>query len=355
MKQILINGRFAAQNLSGVQRFATEVTRALARLAPERVSVLAPPGAVTGAAADLPGLRAVGRGGGQAWEQLQLPCFAKQGLLVNLGNTAPLLARRQLIVIHDTGVFDTPEAYSWKFRAWYRLMQKAVVRRGAILVTISEFSREQIARNFAIDPARIHVMGEGADHMDRLGTDDTVLERHELQRHEFVLAAGNLAAHKNLAALGALAEALAVREIPLVITGASGGAAFNAAGAGLPQTARYIGRVSDAALKSLYQAAGCFVFPSRYEGFGLPPIEAMACGCPVVAGAIPPVIEACRDAVLYASPARPEQLAAQVLWLMGDPARRASLGELGRARAKKHRWDEAAAQLLAIIDSDGGI
>ena len=120
-------------------------------------------------------------------------------------------------------------------------------------------------------------MPEGADHVGRIVAEDEILSVNALQPGGFVLAVGTLAAHKNLVALGALARALAQRDVPLIIAGGLGGLAFKGGGASaLPQPARYIGRVSDGQLKALYEAAACFVFPSRYEGFGLPVVEAMA-------------------------------------------------------------------------------
>lgn len=101
----------------------------------------------TGGAALYRGAREVGRLQGQAWEQWELPRAVGDGFLVNLGNTAPLRGRRQLIVIHDAGVFSTPDAYSRKFRTWYKFMQAWLVWRKTPIVAVSEFSRQEIIRH----------------------------------------------------------------------------------------------------------------------------------------------------------------------------------------------------------------
>jgi glycosyltransferase involved in cell wall biosynthesis len=344
-----INGRFATQALSGVQRFAIEITRALQ--AQGGYELITPPG---GRAA-WPQAREAGRRQGQAWEQLELPRAAAGTVLLNLGNTAPLLRRRQLIVIHDAGVFSTPEAYSKAFRSWYKLMQGWLARSGVPIVTVSEFSRREILAHLPAKPAQVAVMPEGADHMDRIDAAPEILARHNLARNGYVLCVGTLAAHKNLSALSALAQALAARNVPLVMVGGLGGAAFQGADTSrLPQPARYIGRVSDAELKALYQAAGCFVFPSRYEGFGLPAVEAMACGCPVVAADISALREACGDAAAFCNPAAPEDIAVKVLALLDDPAHQASLRQRGTARAAALTWRAAAARLHSILEQNFG-
>jgi glycosyltransferase involved in cell wall biosynthesis len=345
---LFVNGRFFSQPLSGVQRFATEITEAMRRLQPGRVVVLAPPGSQTAA----PFARVVGSRGGQVWEQYELPQHAGAGLLLNLGNTAPLRLRAQLVVIHDAGVFATPDAYAWKFRLWYKLVQRLLLARGARVVTVSKFSRSELVRHLGADPAQVDVISEGADHMAAIVADGTVLAR--LPPGRFVLAVGNLAAHKNLPALGALAVRLAARGESLVITGGLAGGAFRATGpAALPQPACYVGRVSDGELKALYENAACLVFPSRYEGFGLPAVEAMACGCAVVASRIAALQETCADAAIYADPASPGDIADQVCRLLDDPATQEAMRRSARARGSVFTWARAATQLIAIADRAG--
>jgi glycosyltransferase involved in cell wall biosynthesis len=346
---LYVNGRFLMQPLSGVQRFATEITAALLRRHPGRVVVLGPGGAADGSAP----VRAVGRRRGQAWEQLELAAHAADGVLINLGNTAPLRLRAQVVVIHDAGVFATPEAYDWKFRLWYKFAQKQLLRRGAGVIAVSQFARRELVRCLGADPDAIAVISEGADHMHAIAADHGVLRRFPEGR--FVLVVGNLAAHKNLAALSALARRLAERGVRLVITGATTTAgAFRATDpAMLPQPAHYIGRVSDRELKALYEAATCLVFPSRYEGFGLPAVEAMACGCPVAASRIPALQETCADAAQYFDPASPADIAEQVCRVLDDQPLQTQLRAAARARSSTFTWARAAAQLADIADRHG--
>jgi glycosyltransferase involved in cell wall biosynthesis len=269
---------------------------------------------------------------------------------LNLGNTAPLLARRQIVVIHDTGVFSTPESYPWQLRLWYKTMQKALVFRQTPIITVSEVARSEIIRHLRAKPKDVMVLREGSDHIGRLKANEEILQTHGLQAGGFVLVVGNLAAHKNLMALGVLARSLEQIGVKLVVTGGFGGRAFRAVSEdALPKPALYVGRVADDELKALYQAAACFVFPSRYEGFGLPVAEAMACGCPVVAADIPVLRETFQGCAMFCDPLSPDDIAAQVLQLLGDSALSSKLREAGRQITKTMTWDHTAATLDSIL------
>jgi glycosyltransferase involved in cell wall biosynthesis len=340
MTRLLLNGRFLAQDLTGVQRFAIEMARALSLQGP--VEVLAPPDAREEAGL---AVRRIGRLRGQAWEQLDLPRHARCGVLVNLGNTAPLAWRRQVVVIHDAATMAFPSAYGWRFRTWYRWMQRGLARRGARLATVSAFSRAQVARHLGVDPAAIVVVGEGAEHLLRQPADTGLHARLGLDG-PYVLSVGSLAPHKNLAALGVTARMLAARGATLVLTGAADPRLF--AAAALPEPARHVGRIDDAGLRALYERAACFVFPSLHEGFGLPAVEAMACLCPVVAARAGALPEVCGDAALLADPHDPDAIAAAVARVLDEPALADRLREAGKARAAGFTWAAAARRLADV-------
>ncbi|HTH99763.1 MAG TPA: glycosyltransferase family 1 protein [Acidisoma sp.] len=352
---VYLNGRYLAQPVTGVQRFAAEIVGAIGTLTaagewPE-TTLLTPQ--LDGSAAVLPGgtqpsARPVGHRQGHLWEQIDLPRAARGGTLVNLGNTAPLLSGAgQVVVIHDAGVFDTPYSYSWKFRLWYKSLQHALVRRGARIATVSEFSRARIAARLGLDPARIAVIYEGADHILRVPADESVLARHGLERGRFALVVGSRAAHKNLAALDEVVQALAARGMVVAMTGGANRAVFQDTEEA--SAIRSLGRASDAELRALYENAACLLFPSRYEGFGLPPVEAMICGCPVIATRGGAVEEICGEDALYARLDEPASLSGTITRLLDEPGLRADLSARGRARAERLSWASSARLLGDVV------
>ncbi|MBW4024789.1 MAG: glycosyltransferase family 4 protein [Proteobacteria bacterium] len=351
---IFVNGRFLSQPVTGVQRFSAEIVGAIDRLIarnewPEtclltpnlegerKTDPVTSPGGVSA--------RPVGQRHGHLWEQIDLPRAARGGTLLSLGNTAPLMAgRSQVVVIHDAGVFDTPSSYSWKFRLWYKSLQHALAKAGAEIATVSEFSRRRIATSLGIDPARISVIYEGADHILRNPADPDILERNQLQPGQFALVVGSRVAHKNLAALAQVATVLKRRGMVIAIAGGSNKEVFQATGDRLE--ALRLGRTTDAELRALYENAACLLFPSRYEGFGLPPVEAMACGCPVLASCGGAVEEVCGDSALYFDSDLPQSISSQVERLLDEPGLADELKVRGLQRAGELSW-EASAQRLS--------
>lgn len=360
MTTVYINGKFAAQRTTGVQRVAAQFTLALdAELAasPARPAspwvLLCPPGATVP-----PMQRIVVRHIGPAglplhvWEQLFLPVAARHGLLVNLAGAAPFFARFQVCLLHDAAVFDHPEAYARAFVAWYRRLFRRLARRAARLLTVSAFSRARLALHLGLDPARLGVVPNGCDHLQAVVPDDSVLARHGLAGTRFLLAVASANPTKNLAALVAAYARLPADPMRrLVIVGGANPRVFAESATSDPPGVLRTGPLGDAELKALYGHATAFVFPSMYEGFGLPPLEAMACGCPVAAAQAAAIPEVCGDAALYFDPQSVDAIAAALQRLFTDESLRERLRTAGQARAATFRWSRAAATLRAELSA----
>lgn len=354
---IAINGKFTSQRLTGVQRVARELTAALSQQLRTQASsplLLVPRDhRDSELPADTP-RRVVPPLRGILWEQLALPFAAGSRTLLSLCNVGPLFRRRQVLMIHDAAVFDLPQGYSTKFRLWYRFAFALLKRNVRHILTVSTFSRGRIAARLGVPPERISVIPPGVDHFDRLDSDDSVLQRLNLSFDRFVLIVGSLAPGKNLArTLEAIA--LLEREHPELTFVIVGGQNVKVFGSTLPQHASVVkrivwaGYVSDGELKALYENAGCFVFPSLYEGFGLPPLEAMYCGCPVIASCEASLPEVCGDAALYCDAHDAADIAAKIAALMGDVELRRTLRAQGRAHARQYRWEASASRLLRVL------
>ncbi len=351
---LALNGRFLTQGLTGVQRFASELTGAMDALAGAAcwpaTRVLMPHGAAAAAFGHLEAAN-VGRISGHGWEQFELPWHARGRFLLSLGNTAPVLAGgRQAVVIYDASVFDMPESYSLQFRTWYRALHRALAKTEATLITVSEFSRGRIAMRLGIEPERLRIIPGGAEHILRVPADPSALSQHGLTAGRYAVTVGTRAAHKNLDSLGDAASLLAARGFTLAAVGAADPAVFRPAAETNGPGAVALGRVSDAQLRALYEGALCLVFPSRYEGFGLPPLEAMACGCPVIATTAGAVPEICGDAALYFDLAEPSSLIQALQRLLDEPGLASQMRQRGLARAGATSWRRAAEALLDLIE-----
>jgi glycosyltransferase involved in cell wall biosynthesis len=352
---IYLNARFAGWRVTGVGRFGRELSaRLLPLLAARgrfRALAIAPGNPPVAALSDLQPLSRQSLVGATLWEQLVLPYRARDGYLVNLGNTAPVLRKHQLAVVHDASVFAVPDNYSFAFRSWYRIVLNLILRRAGQVVTDSAFSRSELSRYCGVPPERIEVIHCGCDHLDGIAADAAILHRAGLARGGYVLAVGTPSRAKNL---GVLLEAMVRLKrdgLKLALAGEMEPRVFNANRIALPPWVSVLGAVSDGELKALYQHALCFAFPSRYEGFGLPPLEAMRCGCPTVVSTAASLPEVCGDASLYADPDDAGAIAGHIRALASSGDLRATCRARGHAQARRFTWDAAAAAFLSLIES----
>lgn len=351
--EILINGRFLGQRVTGVQRYARETIHALDELlaagagAGLRWTVLVPRGTPVPAFRHL-AVETLGRLQGHGWEQLELAWRARAGLLFSFGFTGPWLTRRQIITVHDAAVVRWPQAFNMAFRHGYRRLVRRITTRAPRTMTVSHFSAAEAVECFRTPAERVRVTSEGWQHLLRIDADDSLLDRCGLRGRPFALAVSSPTPNKNFAAIGHALDVLGDAAPCCVVAGAADAAVFRPDGAGR-DTMQRVGYVSDAQLKSLYRHATCFVFPSFYEGFGIPPLEAMACGCPVIASTAPALREVCGDAALYFDPARPDELAAHLRAVFDDADLRERLRSAGVQRLGRYSWQAAAELNLAAI------
>lgn len=356
---VAINGRFLTQETTGVQRYAIELVKVLDRLvgdtdpAVEAYSfeLLAPKGDLLQnlGLENIP-VRQIGRLGGHLWEQLELPLYVRERCLLSLCNAAPLAKRNQIVTVHDAAVFANPQNFSFRFRAWYRLLLVGLGRIAAKVATVSSFSKKELVRYCKMPEAKLRVTLEGGEHVLSVPTDETILRRQALEQRPFVLAVSSLSPNKNFRAVVRAAELLDATDFDVVVAGGTNPRIFSRSGQSLPGSVKHVGYVSDGELRALYEHAACFVYPSFYEGFGLPPLEAMSCGCPTIASETASMPEVCGDAVLYCNPEDPADIARRIRQLMQDERLREDLRERGLQRAGRFSWENCARETVLLVD-----
>jgi len=264
-------------------------------------------------------------------------------LILSPANLAPLVWPGNVVIVHDAVALAHPEWFTAPYAAYHRRLLPLVARRARRVLTVSRFARDELA---ALVGVRAEVVPGGVDARFRPDPDAAAAARAALGlARPYVLCVAGESPRKNLAALAEVARALAGRGVEMVTAGsrrAHHGALSH------PGGVRELGYVDDALLPGLYAGAEAFVLPSRHEGFGLPCLEAMACGTPVVAttaGALP---ETCADAALLVDPGDAAALADAVLTALGD----AALAVAGRARAAEFPWERTVDQIDALLAAE---
>jgi glycosyltransferase involved in cell wall biosynthesis len=298
-------------------------------------------------------------------EHLTIPLKLRR-LGVNLFHSPhyvlPLLCPTPSVVtIHDCIHLLFPEYLPNRMAHSYaRFMIGSAIRRSALVLTVSEASRRDILRLYPeAQPERIRVVPNAIDPflVDDPGIEEMerVRERYQI-RGRFVLYAGNIKPHKNLdrliAAFGLLKRRPGHEDLKLLIIGDEvsryGSFRRSVEAAGVRQEVRFFGFVPDRTLAALYRLAAVFAFPSLYEGFGLPPLEAMACGTPVVTSRISSLPEVVGDAALLVDPYSVKDIALGIERVLADEELRAGLKVRGLARAQSFSWDRSVREIHAV-------
>lgn len=269
----------------------------------------------------------------------------------------PVLHRGRLVTtIHDLAHLALPQFFgAWKKQMYSKLMFEAAARKSHSIICVSQFTADELLRRTSADPRKVHVIHNG---LDEKWFDTERGERPSAR--PYLLCVGNVKPHKNFQrVIQAFAKIQARHDVDLMLVGRKEGFLAGDSAvldlAGVPEgRLQFTGHVSDSLLRSYYAHAEALVFPSLYEGFGMPPLEAMASGCPVVASNAASIPEVCGEAVIYCDPHSVDDIADKiklVLDLKGNE--RLTLLENARTHAARFSWKRCARETWEILQNAG--
>jgi glycosyltransferase involved in cell wall biosynthesis len=356
MRTAYFNGKFYAGGLNGVHRVAdrliAECDRILAAMPsanrPDAI-LLTPSDSYWGQRLAHVQIVPVRQAASQLWEQFALPYHTRFDILVNLANLSPIMHRRKITLIHDVQFMMSDSSYPLRQRLGYRFLMPKMAATSEIVFSVSDFSRQMMDLTGVCPRERSQRLFNSGEHILDADPELSIIEELEIRSGSFVIM---FASHKNYKNIGVVLRAfehLKRHSIDLVLVGSSR-EKLDGAGLRTPEGVIMAGSLSDGEVRGLYAGALALAFPSRTEGFGLPPLEAMLCGCPVVttpAGAIP---EVCRDAVLYAD-VDDEQSWIQAILALRDQRLRLTKISQGFERAGQFSWADAGRTLTDAVVS----
>jgi glycosyltransferase involved in cell wall biosynthesis len=337
--RVVLNARYQSRLMTGVERYACEVVQRL----PLILAKLAP-------ANKAQGMR------GHLWEQAVLPLMFRGDVLWSPCNTGPLAVRRQVVTIHDCAFLDHPGHFQSAFARWYRWLLPQLARRVAHIITVSDFSKSRLIERLKISPEKVTVVPNGVDERfcpQSQAQVEQVRAKYQLPQR-YVLSVGSLEPRKNLTRLLKAWHTVADKhpDITLVVAGTTNQRAFRGVELDMPlPNVQFIGYVDYDDLPAIYAQAELFAYPSLYEGFGLPVLEAMACGAPVLCSRTTALPEVAGNAAAFVDPNDIASLADGICQLLADPARCAALREAGLRRAQGYSWNATAAETYRVLQA----
>jgi len=349
-KDIYIAARFLTQPITGVQRYGIELSKAIKKLNTKyNITFVAPQNIIYNDIAKFLDVRKIGSLKGQLWDQISLLKFLKSNrnpLIVNFSNTLPIFYENKIVTIHDIIYLKYPVSY--KYKKYYEIVFPLMLKHSKHIITVSEFSKKEISSHFGINEDKISIVYNGVDEKFK----PKKIENQE----RYILGVSSIAYHKNFINLIKAFLQLKDKSIKLYIVGGLNEKIFGEESGKVlnyiknNDNIRFLGRVDDNKLIELYSNAVCFVYPSLYEGFGIPPLEAQACGCPVVLSDIPVFREIYGDSAVFFNPLDPGDIANKIEEVITDKNLITSLIQKGFENAKKYTWENSAKSFFKIVD-----
>lgn len=350
---LVINARFLTQPITGVQRFAIELSTLLKTSFPKKIIFVAPHNIIHHDLAEKLDVQIIGTHTGHLWEQLDLPLYlTKQNnpLLLCLCNTAPILYSNKISTVHDITFIRYPKTYSINFNLFYKFIIPRILRTSKHIFTVSNFSKKEIQTYYKIHNHKISVIYNAVNKVFKSN------QNQKLSKNNYILAVSSIKENKNFLMVYE-SFILAQKEIPdlyLYIIGDLNNNNFNNQEKLIkelhshPQI-KILGRITDNELIKYYSNAKAFIFPSFYEGFGIPVLEAQACGCPVIAANSSSLPEVLNNSAIMCNPNNKEEFADAIIKLNNKQKLIDELRNNGYKNVCRFSWERSCNNIIDTI------
>lgn len=348
---IVVNARFLTQDITGVQRFAIEISKQLKRLYGENIQFVCPKNIVNTSLEKELEAKAIGNLTGHLWEQVDLPLYLKKKsnpLLLNLCNTAPLFYSNKIIVLHSLS-FLNKNWNSLLFHFLYKITVPLNLMSSKFVFTVSHYTKNEITEHYSyinlID--KIDVVYNGSFGSKKLNIQSTE------NKQNYLLYVGSISSSKNITSLISAMSLVHMRHknIRLKIVGSLNNKVFKHEKITPNQSIEFCGQINNPEeLQELYLNAKAFIFPSLYESFGIPPIEAQECECPIIISNTTALPEIYKDSALYFDPYNIDDIANKIIALLDNEDLQKELIEKGFENIKRFSWEASAKKIIKIIE-----
>lgn len=355
---LFVNARFLTQNITGVQRFAIEISLWLKRILKDNVQFIAPKNIVhVNTAKELDAI-CFGNFKGYLWEQLELPRFLikrQNPLLLNLANMAPVFYRNKITVIHSLS-FLNKEWTSFLFHNIYKILIPLIIKNSKFIFTVSNYTKHEILSYYK----NIHNLYHNIDVVYNsyiVSNKDKTINNNIFNGNnikKYILYVGSISKSKNITNLIEVVNNINKRniKISLYIVGSYNPKIFYSNYITNYEYVKFIGQINDLdTLIAYYQNAIAFVFPSLYESFGIPPIEAQACGCPVLCSNVTSLPEICGNGALYFDPMNIYDMETKIELILNNENLQNELRAKGFENVKRFSWERSAKQIIEIMEN----
>ncbi|MDR3059654.1 MAG: glycosyltransferase family 4 protein [Prevotella sp.] len=346
----VVNGRYLTQKATGVHRYAFEICNKLHEMGVD-FHVAIPQEIDPGYKFTFKTVKC-GSLNTHMWEQISLPRYLKSigsPLLISFTGCGPLNYDNQIMTIHDVSHERYPQWFSKNYYRFYHFMMPRIGRKAHAVLTVSEFSKDEIVDTLGLDKDKIHVIHSNVPFHNKPSKDEILNFRRNPDAERYIIAVSSMDPRKNFVRLVEAFDKIEDKSVKLYIIGMSF-KAFNT-----PDLQKLInervhlpGYIPDEALQAMYQNALLSVYPSLYEGFGLPPLESMTYGCPAINSSIPALREVSEDAALYVDPYDVEDMTIKINQLLEDESLRQALRLRGLEQIKKYSWDKSAKRVYEL-------